>query len=138
MESHIVIFLHEVMQSILFKNLIKVNKMFISVFFKCLNWLQLKILFFNDFGYVHIRMEIILSLNHLDICVKHLDIGLNCILLDPAFTQLFGAIQISAKQAHQVYILITLCTSFTVMTFSQLLWRQTAVSKPILKFWVSS
>lgn len=112
--------------------------MFISVFFKCLNWLQLKTLFFNDFGYVHIRMEIILSLNHLDICIKHLDIWLNCVFLDPVFSQLFGAIQISVKQAHQVYILITLCTSVTVMTFSQLLCRQTPVSKPILKFWVSS
>lgn len=57
------------------------------------------------FGHVHIRMEIILSLNHLDICIKHLDIWLNCAFLDPAFSQLFGAIQyLSSKHIKSTFL----------------------------------
>lgn len=106
---------------------------FISIFLKCLNLLPPEALFFNGFGYVNIRMEITFSFNPLDICIKHLDIWVNCFFLDPAVWYSEDVI----CQAHQVCILITLCTSVSDMTFSQLLCRLKPVSGPILKSWVS-
>lgn len=81
--THILLYFHiGLYKSFYKKKLIKCQKIsFISIFFKCLSLLQLEKLFFNGFGNVNIRMEIIFSFNPLDICIKHLDIGANFFFL---------------------------------------------------------
>lgn len=70
---------------------------------------KLEKLLFNSFGCV--------SINHLGICITHLDIYSIVFFLNPAFIQLFGAVKMLSVK-HIICILITLCTSVPDMTFN--------------------